>query len=90
MCCGAKPLPRNSGQSQQRTFAAARVQAAPAQPSTVTFEYVGPSGLTVVSPTTGRRYRFEGPGAQLTVDSRDQAMLLYVPNLRPVRFGRAG
>jgi hypothetical protein len=90
MCCGAKNLPGSSSRNQQRIPAAASRQAAAAQPSSVTFEYIGPSGLTVVSPTTGRRYRFEGTGAQLTVDSRDQAMLLYVPNLRPVRFSRAG
>jgi hypothetical protein len=86
MCCGAKSLPRNSGQTQQRI--SAKPQTAPGQSSAVTFEYVGPSGLTVVSPTTGRRYRFDGTGSQLTVDPRDQAMLLYVPNLRPVRFTR--
>jgi len=61
---------------------------APPQPASLVFEYTGPTGMTVVSPTTGKRYRFDAPGAQLTVDARDQAMLLYVPNLRPVRFAR--
>jgi hypothetical protein len=88
MCCGAKPISRQFGQSRQPTSAAFPRKAAPVQSSAITFEYVGPSGLTVVSPTTGKRYRFEGTGARLTVDPRDHAMLLYVPNLRPVKFER--
>jgi hypothetical protein len=57
---------------------------ASAPPSPVTFEYVGKTGLTVISPTTGIRYRFDRPGSQLSVDPRDHTLLLYVPNLRPV------
>ena len=88
MCCGAKSTPRPNA----ARFLAPRPQAGPspesAPPASVVFEYTGATGLTVVSPVTGKRYRFDAPGAQLTVDPRDHNMLLYVPNLRPTRFSR--
>lgn len=37
--------------------------------------------MTVVGPATGVRYRFEGPGALVTVDARDRESLLRVPGL---------
>ena len=46
------------------------------------FEYVGVTALTVFGPASGRRYRFEQPGATLTVDPRDHAALQSVPHLR--------
>jgi hypothetical protein len=58
------------------------------KPSAVQFEYVGKTRMTVISPNTGIRYHFDAPGSQLTVDPRDQVMMLYVPDLRPVRFTR--
>ena len=48
------------------------------------FEYVGSTGLTLVSPVTGKRYRFEGPGSRVEIDARDRAWLASVPSLRPV------
>jgi len=45
------------------------------------FEYVGRTGLTVASPVTGNRYRFDRAGARLVVDPRDSRWLLSVPNL---------
>lgn len=54
----------------------------------VQFEYAGKTRMTVISPTTGIRYHFEAPGAQVSVDPRDQLMMLHVPDLRPVRFTR--
>ena len=33
------------------------------------FEYLGDTGLTAVGPITGRRYRFNGPGARVAVGS---------------------
>lgn len=51
----------------------------------VCFEYMGRTGLTVVGPVSGRRYRFDGPGARLVVDPRDQVSLAAVPNLRRTR-----
>ena len=39
------------------------------------FEYIGATGLTVIGQASGRRYRFDGPGAQVAVDGRDRAAL---------------
>ncbi len=52
--------------------------------STVYFEYVGTTALTVESPKTGRRYRFDGPGARVEIDLRDRPWLASVPHLRQV------
>jgi hypothetical protein len=46
------------------------------------FEYVGKTALTVVSPITGRHYRFERPGMRLAADVRDRSWLAFVPNLK--------
>ena len=48
----------------------------------VAFEYRGPTALTVVSPITSRKYRFERPGAQVIVDPRDVSWLTFMPQLR--------
>jgi hypothetical protein len=93
MCCGASRSPSripsvHSARAVQRQSSATMPAASQQSPSNVTFEYTGKTALTVVSPTTGNRYRFDSPGAQLTVDPRDKSMMIYVPNLRPVRFAR--
>jgi hypothetical protein len=96
MCCGASKshfrpptrTPQLRAPQTQRPSASAPAAAPPAARPSVLFEYTGKTGLTVVGPTTGIRYRFDSPGAQLAVDPRDQSTLLYVPNLRPVRFTR--
>jgi hypothetical protein len=49
------------------------------------FEYTGRTGMTVRGPATGRRYRFDYPGARVFVDLRDRAALAAVPHLRQVR-----
>ena len=64
-----------------RTGATLPAQAASA-PSRSLFEYVGITALTVFGPASGRRYRFERPGAALAVDPRDHAALQAVPHLR--------
>jgi hypothetical protein len=53
----------------------------------VFFEYVGRTGLTVVGPVTGRRYRFERPGARLEVDLKDRRSIAAVPHLRQIGLG---
>ena len=97
MCCGSnrKQLRTNSSPfrvasgRQPQTRLAVNAPPAPApetaSASSVYFEYIGKTGLTVISPITGKRYRFDQPGGQLPADPRDQALLSHVPNLRPVR-----
>jgi len=79
MCCGNKIRPafRRAQPLPPPTMAA--TAAGPA------FEYIGRSGLTVVSPLTGTRYRFNGPGARLRVDPRDGQALAGIAALRQVK-----
>jgi hypothetical protein len=49
------------------------------------FQYIGVRTLTVIGPRTGRRYRFDTPGALVAVDGRDKQALAGVPTLRQVR-----
>lgn len=59
----------------------------PRQPLTqlaIRFEYVGATGLTVVGPVTGKRYRFDKPGSRLLVDLQDAPSMASVPHLRRV------
>ncbi|MBA4110312.1 MAG: hypothetical protein C0487_12045 [Leptothrix sp. (in: Bacteria)] len=44
-------------------------------------KYLGGGNLSVRSSVTGRHYRFEGHGATLPIDSRDQLMLGRIPEL---------
>lgn len=48
------------------------------------YQYVGRTAMTVVSPVTGRQYRFDRPGAVQQVDARDCQLLERVPNVKPV------
>jgi hypothetical protein len=50
----------------------------------VMFEYQGPAAMTVVSPLTGRTYRFVHPGARIAVDPRDTPWLTFTPDLARV------
>jgi hypothetical protein len=81
MCCGRNP-------KASQYFSPQRVQApAPANTelqSGSRFQYLGKTGLTVVGPTTGARYRFDQPGSQLRVDPRDCPAFLRIPVLKPV------
>jgi hypothetical protein len=79
-CCGGarqrlgsivKPEPPIADSAVARRFA-------------IEFEYIGPTALTVVGSTSGRRYRFDGPGARIVIDPRDRPSLARVPRLREV------
>ena len=48
----------------------------------IRFEYVGATGLTVVGPVTGKRYRFDNHGSRVLIDSRDASSMATVPHLR--------
>ena len=58
---------------------------APARQLVVCFEYVGHSRMTVIGGATGRRYRFDRPGARVIVDPRDRPSLAAILHLREVR-----
>jgi len=78
-CCGS---------ARQRMAFVAGAQPDAARPVerrfTILFEYVGATALTAVGPASGRRYRFERPGARIAIDPRDRRALARVPGLREV------
>ena len=83
-CCGDK---RSAPFRQVQAGSSGRSSDAPTSEtyqSSAFFEYSGLTALTVLGPVTGRRYRFERPGAVLEVDLRDRPSLLQVPRLRQV------
>lgn len=49
------------------------------------FQYIGKRKLTVVGPNTRKHYRFDSPGAVITVDPKDKHALAAVSALRQVR-----
>jgi hypothetical protein len=80
-CCGGKRKasysnPAPATREPQRMSGPAMPQAS------VAFEYAGATGLTAIGAITGRRYRFDRPGAAVDVDLRDAPSLTAVPNLR--------
>jgi hypothetical protein len=50
-------------------------------PANDLFEYIGGTALTLVSPVTGRTYRFAAPGARVATDPRDRSWISFAPNL---------
>jgi hypothetical protein len=86
-CCGQRraqlsgSAPTRPGGTAPRTD-----DAAPGQRPVLrlVYEYMGPSALTVSSPHTGRRYRFDRPGARIEVDPRDRPLVAQLPQLRRV------
>jgi hypothetical protein len=88
-CCGHRPT------SGRASIASASASPAPTRRSAVlrrapdtdpprdpVLEYRGASSLVITGPVTGRTYRFEQPGARLSVSRHDAAALLQAPVLR--------
>ncbi len=48
------------------------------------YEYSGNGAFTVASSTSGRRYRFEHPGARIEVDPRDRTLMASLRQVRRV------
>jgi hypothetical protein len=48
------------------------------------YEYIGQTALTVSSPYTGRRYRFDRPGARVELDPRDRSLVARLEQLRQI------
>ena len=86
-CCGKRRM-LAGGPPVRPTYATSpRADAAPAGSRPllrVVYEYVGQSALTVTSPTTGKRYRFDRPGARVDVDPRDRGIVGGIGQLRQV------
>jgi hypothetical protein len=82
-CCGSKRTQFYRPGSQATVEAGTGIRAL--DTGSVLYRYTGPTGLTVQGPITGRRYRFNGEGAQVEVDSRDAPSFGGVPKLQRVR-----
>jgi hypothetical protein len=76
-CCGKG---RDQAAMQKKSIQGARATA----PSSVVFEYVGQTALSIIGPATRTSYRFDRPGARVMVDTRDRNSLAAVPVLRRV------
>lgn len=87
MCCGKKRAEESqTTQTNPAPKAEERILAQP-QPESdplVYFQYLGATGLTLIGPTSRKRYRFDSPGAVLVVDPRDKRALTGVSVLRQV------
>jgi len=86
-CCGKQRGQFHSIVQTRQAFEPAPgtfPQPRPTRYAAVYFEYLGNTGLTVVGPITGKRYRFDGHGARAAVDLRDRLSLAAVPKLRQV------
>ena len=84
-CCGRQrgpmalhPVPARVQEWEQER------QRPPALSHGIRYEYVGATGMTVVGPATGRRYRFEGHGSRALIDPRDALSMATVPHVRRV------
>jgi hypothetical protein len=82
-CCGGKRQQLVQGAPAQPAEPTGNIGARRAAPlATVTFEYIGQTGLTALGPITGKRYRFGHTGAAVAVDVRDAPALVAIPHLR--------
>lgn len=96
MCCGRNTLPKTYVQNQTlpnkvvplrsaAKLATGSVATTRASVPASSFVYGGNTGLTVVSPITSKRYRFDRPGSRLEVDPRDRSWMTFIPNLKLVK-----
>jgi len=83
-CCGKHRAAGGSPPPRVPTMTNGNSTRPPARQTSVFFEYVGHTGLTVVGPVSGRRYRFDAPGSRQPVDPADKPSLAAVQLLRQV------
>ncbi len=86
-CCGKKREQFHGAAQTRQALEPAQsttAQLRPTRYAVVYFEYLGATGLTVLGPITGKRYRFNGHGARVAVDLRDRPSMAAVPNLRQI------
>jgi hypothetical protein len=86
-CCGKKrsqARPTTQTPSVPESAESASLPRPPEHDSLAYFQYLGKTGLTVMGPRTGKRYRFHRPGTVVAVDPRDRHALAAVSILRQV------
>jgi hypothetical protein len=79
MCCG-------QGRTRVATSGKAATPVRKPAPATsgALYEYTGTTGMTVMGPISGARYRFDRPGARVQIDGRDVPSMRALPNVRRV------
>jgi hypothetical protein len=82
MCCGRPILQTPNPSGQNPIEALATSHGNNARSRSLRVEYMGKTALTVVSPLTGKKYRFNKPGEWLQIDARDRPWITFLPNLR--------
>ena len=85
-CCGRhrETFRGTSRGTRQPVPRASDTASKPLPQAPVHFEYVGATGLTVLGPVTGKRYRFDRSGSQVSIEPRDVPSMAAVPHLRRV------
>lgn len=86
-CCGKKRSQARlttQTSSVSESAESASVPRLPEYDSQAYFQYLGKTGLTLMGPRTGKRYRLDRPGAVIAVDLRDRRALAAVSILRQV------
>jgi len=85
-CCGNQRQQISSGNLAQTTSSPVSQTIQPGRHTAAYFQYTGRTGMTVIGPVSGIRYRFNYPGECVFVDLRDRLGLLSVPNLKQVPY----
>lgn len=86
-CCGRQRQRFYETQSRERPAGKRSPQSFNARDrrrTSVLFQYIGKTGLTVIGPRSGRQYRFMGRNTVLSVDPMDRRALMNVPKLKLV------
>lgn len=86
MCCSKK---RAQARQMSQSDAVSKNEGTTLPPqlknsASLLFQYVGQTGVTVMGPRSGKRYRFDHPGAVITVDPRDRRAMTAVSILRQI------
>jgi len=83
MCCGREMNQAVSSHNSLRVpVRPSLTKASPYRAVQAKFEYAGKTALTVVSPLSGKTYRFPQPGTQVSVDDRDRQWIAFIPHLK--------
>ena len=82
-CCGGNKSIRTSGVIARTASRATPVQVS--MPRVVVFRYNGVNSILAFGRVTGRKYRFERPGAEVAVDPRAAPSMALITGLSEVR-----
>ncbi len=82
-CCGGNKTVRTNGVIPRTALRTAPVQAS--MPRVVVFRNDGTNSILAFGRVTGRKYRFERPGAEVAVDPRDAPSMATIADLSEVR-----